>query len=85
MSQIAQELRTELGEVASKVPTRTLPDLAVRLLARFDPGVRAVTPYLGRRHLHSAQKAQRVLKWQTRPAAKTVTDCARSLLAHPVV
>ncbi|WP_329549565.1 hypothetical protein OG548_42685 [Streptomyces sp. NBC_01356] len=41
-------------------------------------------PYLGRRHLHPADKARRMPAWQPRPAAETVTDCARSLAAHPV-
>ncbi|MFD4527599.1 hypothetical protein ACFWP7_27450 [Streptomyces sp. NPDC058470] len=67
------------------MPTRKLPDFAVRLLARFDPGVRAVAPYLGRRHLHTADKARQTLTWQPRPAAETITDCARSLAAHQVV
>ncbi|MCX5555062.1 NAD-dependent epimerase/dehydratase family protein [Streptomyces sp. NBC_00038] len=84
MAEIAQELRAALGDAAGKVPTRKLPDFAMRLLARFDPGVRAVVPYLGRRHLHSADKARRMLAWQPRPAAETVTDCARSLAAHQV-
>ncbi|GAA4566468.1 hypothetical protein GCM10023193_43220 [Planotetraspora kaengkrachanensis] len=62
-----------------------MPDVAVRLMARFDPGVRALTPYLGRRHLHTARKAERVLGWRARPAAETVVDCARSLAALQVV
>lgn len=82
MADIARELRTGLGEAASKVPVRRLPDVAVRLLARFDPGVRAIAPYLGRRHLHSAEKAHRVLGWQPRPAAETLVSCARSLATN---
>jgi dihydroflavonol-4-reductase len=85
MSEIAAELRAGLGGIASKVPTRTLPNIAVRLFARFDPGVRAVAPYLGHKHLHTADKARRVLGWQLRPAAETVIDCARSLADHEVV
>ncbi|MEU6343953.1 NAD-dependent epimerase/dehydratase family protein [Streptomyces sp. NPDC046977] len=85
MAQMAQVLRDELGDAARKVPTRALPDLAVRLMARLDPGVRAVAPYLGRRHLHSAAKAERVLGWRTRAAVTTLADCARSLAAHGLV
>ncbi|MFC9843556.1 hypothetical protein ACFWFF_16940 [Streptomyces sp. NPDC060223] len=85
MADIAQELRAALGDAAAKVPTRKLPDVAVRLPARFDPGVRAVAPYLGRRHPHTADKARRTLAWQPRPAAETVTDCARTPAAHQVV
>ncbi|HEX4356378.1 MAG TPA: NAD-dependent epimerase/dehydratase family protein [Pseudonocardia sp.] len=85
MSEIAGELRAGLGAAAAKVPTRTLPDFAVRVLARFDPGVRALAPYLGRRHLHSSALALESLGWRPRPAAETVTDCGASLLAHGVV
>ncbi|GAB4058420.1 NAD-dependent epimerase/dehydratase family protein [Catellatospora paridis] len=82
MSQIAQALRAALGPAARKVPTRELPNLVVRIAARFDPPLRAITISLGRRNRHSTAKAQRVLGWTPRPAADTVTGCARSLLAH---
>ncbi|WP_232661986.1 NAD-dependent epimerase/dehydratase family protein [Pseudonocardia sp. TRM90224] len=85
MSDIARELRAGLGAAARKVPTRTLPDWTVRLTARLDPGVRALAPYLGHKHLHTSAKAEQVLGWKARPAAETVIDCARSLLAPRVV
>jgi dihydroflavonol-4-reductase len=79
MSEIAAVLRARLGERARKVPSRTLPDFAIRLLARFDPGARALVPYLSRRHLHTSRTAERLLGWRPRPAADTITDCALSL------
>lgn len=82
MSEIAERLRMGLGESARKVPTRRLPDFAIRLFARFDPGVRALAPYLGHKHLHTSAKAERVLKWRSRPATETLVDCARSLMAQ---
>jgi nucleoside-diphosphate-sugar epimerase len=85
MSQIAELLRARLSAGASKVPTRSIPNFVIRLLARFDPGVRSLAPYLGHKHLHSSQKAERVLGWRTRPAADTLVDCARSLGAHGAV
>ncbi|MEU4240765.1 NAD-dependent epimerase/dehydratase family protein [Actinoplanes sp. NPDC026619] len=84
MSEIAQALRTGLGDAARKVPTRRLPDFLVRVLALFDPSLRAITVSLGRRNRHSTAKAERILGWQPRPAAETVVDCARSLLAEGV-
>ncbi|MCY0930821.1 hypothetical protein OTB20_32455 [Streptomyces sp. H27-H1] len=84
MSEPAAVLRDRLGDdEAAKVPTRTLPDTAVRLLARVTPGLRALTPYPGRKHVHVSDKAERVLGWRTRPAA-TLADCSRSLVEHPV-
>ncbi|MCY0939044.1 hypothetical protein [Streptomyces sp. H34-S4] len=84
MSEPAAVLRDRLGDAAAKVPTRTLPDTAVRLPARVTPGLRALTPYLGRKHLHVSDKAERVLGRRTRPAADTLADCARSLVERPV-
>ncbi|MEV0092617.1 NAD-dependent epimerase/dehydratase family protein [Streptomyces sp. NPDC050738] len=83
MQDMAHALREELGEGGRKVSTRRIPDLAVRLAARFrDPSLRDITPALGRRNRHSTAKAHRVLGWQPRPARETVVDCGRSLLAH---
>ena len=85
MSEMAQDLRAGLGEAARKVPRRRLPDFLVRGLALFDPSLRAITMSLGRRNRHSTDKAKRLLDWQPRPAAETVVDCARSLIAWGVV
>ena len=81
MSEISRTLRTALGEAARKVPTRNLPDSVLRLMALFDRSLRSMTPRLGRAHRHSSAKAERVLGWRRRPAATTLVDCARSLIA----
>ncbi|MBA0048460.1 NAD-dependent epimerase/dehydratase family protein [Mycobacteroides sp. LB1] len=82
MSDIAKTLQDQLGPDAAKVPTRQLPDIAVRALALLSPDLRAIVPGLGRRNRHSTAKAQRVLGWSPRPGAETVVDCARDLLAQ---
>jgi nucleoside-diphosphate-sugar epimerase len=80
MIDISRSLRAQLGESASKVPTRLLPDFVLRLMSLADPTLRAMTPRLGREHRHLSAKAQDVLGWHSRPAAETLVDCARSLL-----
>ena len=80
MEEIARALRSELGDQGAQVPTRGLPDFALRALGCFSSSVRALTPMLGRRQLFSSAKAQRVLGYEPRPALTTVVDCARSLL-----
>ncbi|MFF7475811.1 NAD-dependent epimerase/dehydratase family protein [Streptomyces sp. NPDC008092] len=86
MADMARVLRDGLGERGRLVSTRRLPDVAVRLAARFrDPGLREITPALGRRNRHTTEKAARLLGWQPRPARQTVLDCAESLLAHGAV
>ena len=85
MADISRILREHLGIAAGKVPTRALPDIMLRLVSLFDPAVRFLTPSLGRRHVHSTVKAQRVLGWQSRPATDTLVDCAKSLIASKSV
>ncbi|ALR11492.1 epimerase [Mycobacteroides saopaulense] len=85
MSDIAAVLRERLGTDGAKVPTRQLPNIAVRALALVNPDLRSITPGLGRRNRHSTAKAERVLGWSARAGAETVTDCARDLLAHGLV
>ena len=82
MAELAAVLRGALGERASKVPTRPLPNIMLRLAAIFDPQIRQVTPNLGRKHTFVSTKAQRMLDWTPRPAADAVVDCGESLLAH---
>jgi dihydroflavonol-4-reductase len=81
---MALALRTGLGDAANRVPTRNLPNIAVRLAAITDPTLREIMPALGRRHRHTTDKARRLLGWRARPAAETVVACGRSLLAHEV-
>lgn len=86
MSELAAILREGLGADGPRVPTRQLPDVVVRLAARFrDPALRDITPALGRRDRHSTGKARRLLGRQPRPASQTLLDRARSLIAHGAV
>jgi dihydroflavonol-4-reductase len=83
MRDMARVLHDGLGDKGQQVPTRQIPDFAVRLAARYrDPSLREITPALGRRNRHSTEKARRLLGWHPRPAAQTVLDCARSLIEH---
>jgi dihydroflavonol-4-reductase len=85
MREIAAALRAGLGDAAARVPTRQLPDVAVRLAALADRSLGPIMPGLGRRNRHSTEKARRVLGWKPRPAADAVVDCARSLIEHRAV
>ena len=85
LSDLARILREQLGHNARKVPKRVAPDLLVRLLALFDPGIRGVVGNLGERTQYSNAKARTQLGWQPRPFEETVVECARSLLAKGLV
>ena len=85
MAEVAAVLRERLGEDAAKVPTRSVPNLLVRAMAIFDPGIRSVTGQLGKRTELSSEKARARLGWSPRPAEETVAECGRSLLDAGVV
>ena len=79
LPQIASLLRGRLGPAASRVPTRTAPDWAVRLGARVSPRFATVVPDLGVVREASSAKAREVLGWEPRPIEGTILDTASSL------
>jgi dihydroflavonol-4-reductase len=85
MGQVAEVLREGLSEAAAKVPRRTVPNLVVRAIAPFDPGIRSIVSQLGRKTELSSEKAKTVLGWSPRPIEETIVDCARSLIELGVV
>jgi nucleoside-diphosphate-sugar epimerase len=82
MSEVAETLRDRLGEDAAKVPSRSVPDLVVRAMGLFDPGVRSITGQLGRKLTYSSEKAERTLGWSPRPTEETIVECARSVIGQ---
>jgi nucleoside-diphosphate-sugar epimerase len=79
LAEIAQILRSSLGERAARIPARRMPSPMLRGLAWFVPTLRTLTPLLDRELAFSSAKAQRVLGFTPRPAADTISDCAASL------
>ena len=79
-SEVAEIIREGLGEAAENVPTRRVPNLVVRAMAIFDPGVRSIVGQLGRRSSYSSEKARSSLGWSPRPLDDTVVETARSML-----
>jgi hypothetical protein len=79
LAEIAQILRSRLGERAARIPKRRMPSPVLRVLAVFIPTLRPLTPLLDRDLAFSSAKAQRVLGFTPRPAADTMSDSAASL------
>lgn len=79
--EMAAALREGLGERGRRVPTRELPDWVVRLVGRFDGGVRLLLPELGVEKHASSAKARDVLGWTPRSPQEGLVASARSLLA----
>jgi nucleoside-diphosphate-sugar epimerase len=80
MAEVAAVLRSELGADAAKVPSRGVPDLLVRAMALFDPGIRSITNQLGKKLTYSSEKAETVLGWAPRPLKQTIAETGRSMV-----
>lgn len=85
MADIATLLREKLPpEAAAKIPTRRVPDFAIRIAGLFDKDLGSVAPRLGRKADFTSGKAQRLLGWKPRPVETTILECANSLIANGV-
>jgi dihydroflavonol-4-reductase len=80
VQQIANVLRTKMGEAAGRVPTRVLPDLMLRLAAFFDPSIAQAIPELGKVKHATNEKARRLLGWAPRSNEDAIVATAESLL-----
>jgi dihydroflavonol-4-reductase len=78
--EIANALRSRLGDAAGKVPSRELPDWLVRLAALRDPVLKQTAPDLGKKKNMTSAKAKRVLGWAPRPSAEAIGATGESLL-----
>jgi dihydroflavonol-4-reductase len=85
MSEAGQILRDRLGDQASKVPTRTVPNLVVRGMALFDGGIRSIVGTLGKRTDLNSERARSTLGWSPRPIEETIAETGESLISHGVV
>jgi nucleoside-diphosphate-sugar epimerase len=85
MSEVAAVLRDRLGDRAAKVPTRTVPNLVVRAMGLFDPGIRSIAGDLGKKVELSSEKARTRLGWSPRPVEDTIAECAESLVERGAV
>ncbi|MER5432650.1 aldehyde reductase [Streptomyces sp. NPDC002588] len=85
MRQIGSILRSRLGDAAHRVPTRTIPDLVVRLAALFSAEFRPVAADLNHVKKVSDDRARRVLGWQPRSPEEAVISSARSMLAKNLI
>jgi nucleoside-diphosphate-sugar epimerase len=85
MSDTGEVLRDRLGDQASKVPTRQIPDILVRGMALFDGGIRSIVGTLGKHPELSSEKARSTLGWSPRPLEDTIAETGETLIEHGVV
>jgi dihydroflavonol-4-reductase len=80
MLTIGRELRERLGQAASRVPRRRMPNWVVRLIGRFNVEMNDLVPLLGQQRGASAAKAERELGWHGRPWQEAVVASAQSMI-----
>jgi len=80
LREIAQILKTRLGEAARRASTRELPDWLVRLASLADSSVRQIVPELGKSKNATSEKATRLLGWSPRSREDALVATAESLI-----
>ena len=83
--EVAAILAAEFNDRGFRVPTGTIPNWVIRLMAPFNQSARMMLYFLDRREILSSAKAQRELGWATRPARDSIIDTATSLIEWGIV
>lgn len=78
--ELATLLRDRLGDAATRVPTRVLPDWAVRAAGLLRPDLRAAAQLLGPSRVATGEKAERLLGWQPRDRDEAIVASAQGLV-----
>lgn len=79
MREIARILKSRVGDKASRVPTRVLPNWMVRLAAKVIPSLAPMITELGKKKHATNEKARRVLGWNPRSSEEAIVATAESL------
>jgi nucleoside-diphosphate-sugar epimerase len=85
MKDIGAILRSDLGAAASKIPTRTIPNVVVKATALFKDEFKPVAADLGYVKRVSNEKARTVLGLTPRPAREAIIAAGRSMVARGLV
>lgn len=80
IAQLAAILRERLGDIARKVPTRTLPNWTVHAAAIVIPSLREFSNRLDNHREVSNAKAKKLLGWSPRVNEDFLEDTARSII-----
>lgn len=79
---IAKVLKSRMGALAKRVPTRQLPDWLVRLAAMRDPAAKQILPELGKKKNATNEKARRMLGWAPRSPEEAIVATAETLARY---
>jgi nucleoside-diphosphate-sugar epimerase len=85
MKEIGAILRAHLGEAARRVPTRTIPNIVVRIGAIFSAGFRPTIPDLDYAKRASNEKARRMLGWRPRDPKEAIIAAGESMVRRGLI
>ncbi|MGB0919860.1 MAG: SDR family NAD(P)-dependent oxidoreductase [Alphaproteobacteria bacterium] len=85
MHEMAAIAKEALGARGTKIPTRRIPNFAVKIAAMFDPTLKLASKGLGVRHLVDTSTTQRDLDWTPMSPQQTLVDTAEDLIARGIV
>jgi len=85
MADVGAVLKDRLGEEARRTPTRIAPNLMVKAMSLFDPGIRTIVGDLGQSPEFSNARAREELGWSPRPLEDSIAETGRSLIEFGVV
>lgn len=85
LSDVAAMLRDSLGDAAAKVPTRRIPDLALRVLALFSDDARGPAAEVGFQKVVRIDRAREMLGFSPRSSEEAVVAAGRSMVEKGLV
>jgi nucleoside-diphosphate-sugar epimerase len=83
--EVGKIIREKRPQNAKKVPTMSVPNIAVRVLSWFDPPLKQILPILGNDSSCSNEKAKKQLGWKPRSMEESVLATADSLVKFGIV
>jgi nucleoside-diphosphate-sugar epimerase len=83
--ELAEILHNNFSQRGYHIPTRVLPDILIRLIALFNPKVKAVAGQLNWNFRLSTERVRSVFGWEPRPYQQTIIEMAESLIEHGLV
>lgn len=85
MIDVAHVLKGGLGANGRKVPTRRMPDWALKAMSFVRPELKQLVNELGNVRGASSAHAEKVLGWKMRAPEQSLLDTANSLIEHGIV
>lgn len=81
MKEIGATIKSELGDAAKHVPSRSIPDIMMRAIGLIDPKIRVFLPDLGYAKQTSNAKSLKILDWIPRDPHEAVIAAASSMVS----